>query len=302
MEPPMVRRRPIVIISILFLLLFISSEIYLRHAGFASYPVYDVDAQIKYIPAANQHGRFLNHNAWFFNDRHMGNISNWSTGNHPNILLIGNSIVLGGNPFDHQDKLGPLLEKDLGGRYTVWSAAAGGWSNINEMTYLDRNADVVQNADAVILEYMNGGLSAPNDWPGYYVFPDQKPWSVTFYTFRKYVLPRLAHAAASDFGALPPTGMFDDAQLRRFDALVASVAKAHKVLIFMYPAAKDLQNKAAWLEATAPILELCKTTSAICLDLAQQPAWNETAYGSDGVHPTVDGNKILASILANAID
>jgi hypothetical protein len=57
--------------------------------------------------------------------------------------LIGNSIVLGGNPFNHQDKLGPLLEKDLGGRYTIWSAAAGGWSNINEMTYLDRNTDVV---------------------------------------------------------------------------------------------------------------------------------------------------------------
>ncbi len=298
----MVRRRPIVATCLLFILLFISSEVYLRYAGFASYPIYDVDAQIKYIPAANQHGSFLNHNAWFFNDRHMGNISNWSAEKHPNILLIGNSIVLGGNPFNHQDKLGPLLEKDLGGRYTVWSAAAGGWSNINEMTYLDRNADVVRNADAVILEYMDGGFSAPSNWPGYYVFPDQKPWSLTLYTFRKYVIPRLVHMAASDFGSLPPTGTFDEAQLQRFKTLVANVAKAHKVLIFMYPLAKDLQNKSAWLDATAPILELCKATMAKCLDIAQEPAWNEKAYGSDGLHPTVNGNKILASVLANAIN
>ena len=116
------------------------------------------------------------------------------------------------------------------------------------------------------------------------------------------MIPRLVHAVASDFGSLPPTGTFDEAQLQRFKTLVANVAKAHKVLIFMYPVAKDLQNKSAWLDATAPILELCKATMAKCLDIAQEPAWNEKAYGSDGLHPTVNGNKILASVLANAID
>lgn len=298
----MVRRSPILISAVLFVVLFTSAEMYLRYAGFSSYPVYDIDPQIKYIPAANQHGSFLNHNAWYFNDRHMGNIANWTAAKHPNILLMGNSIVLGGNPFNHPDKLGPLLERDLGGRYTVWSAAAGGWSNINEMTYLDRNADVVRNADAVIIEYMDGGLSAPADWPGYYVFPDDKAWSLTLYSFRKYVLPHLVHAVTSDFGALPPTGKYDAAQLRRFKALAANLAKDRKLTIFLYPALADLKNKSAWLESTAPILELCKTTGAKCLDIAQEPAWNEQAYVSDGVHPTAEGNKTLASILAKAID
>lgn len=301
----MVRRHPVIFILVLFILLFASSEIFLRYAGFASYPVYDVDAQIKYIPAANQHGSFLNRSAWYFNNRHMGNIADWNPSKHPNILLVGNSIVLGGNPFNHPDKIGPLLEKDLGGRYTVWSAAAGGWSNVNELTYLDRNADVVGNADEVIIEYMAGGLSAPSEWPGYTVFPDQKPWSVTLYTFRKYVLPRLLHASSSstsDFGALPPTGQFDETQLQRFKARVAGVAKEHKLTIFLYPTAADLRNRSKWLEATAPILELCKTTLAKCLDIAQEPPWTEKAYGSDGIHPTLEGNKILASILAKAVD
>ena len=68
----MVRRHPVIFIIVLFILLFASSEIFLRYAGFASYPVYDVDAQIKYIPAANQHGSFLNHSAWYFNNQAHG--------------------------------------------------------------------------------------------------------------------------------------------------------------------------------------------------------------------------------------
>ena len=112
----MVRNRRFVLIVIICaaLLGLISSEIFLSFAGFGSYPIYDIDNEIKYIPAANQHGRFLNRNAWYFNDRHMGNISNWHQEKHPDFLLIDNSIVLGGNPINHDDKLGPLLEKELG--------------------------------------------------------------------------------------------------------------------------------------------------------------------------------------------
>ena len=119
---------------IFFTFLLISAEIYLRVAGFLSYPIYDIDNEIQYIPAANQDGRFRNRDAWFFNNRHMGNISNWSPEIRPNLFLIGNSIVLGGDTFNPEDRLGPFLEKDLGGPYTVWSVAANAWSNVNEMT------------------------------------------------------------------------------------------------------------------------------------------------------------------------
>ena len=173
---------------ILSVSLLIITELYLRSAGFSSYPIYDVGDDIKYIPSANQNGKFLNTNAWYFNDRHMGNIPNWSADKHPNIVLVGNSIVLGGNPFRHSDKLGPLLEKNLGAPYTVWSVAAGGWTNVNELAYLDHNTDVLENADAVIIEFMEGGLSTFAPWPGYYVFPGSKPWVLTGYIFYKYVV------------------------------------------------------------------------------------------------------------------
>ncbi|MGI8569050.1 MAG: SGNH/GDSL hydrolase family protein [Methylocella sp.] len=292
---------PVVITVILFTFLFISSEIYLRYAGYGSLPIYDVDNDIQYIPAANQHGRFRNRYAWYFNNRHMGNISNWSSEIHPNLLLIGNSIVLGSNTFNPDDKLGPLLEKELGGRYTVWSVAAGGWTNVSEMIYLDRNADVLHNADTVIIEYGEDDLIVPAVWPGCYIYPDHKPWILTGFYFRRFVLHRLAQAGFLNFNSTP-TGMPDKAQLQRFKKLVASIANEHKIVIFMYPTRKNLQDKSAWLEWIAPIEGLCSTTMVKCVDIAQEPAWSERAYTSDGVHPTVEGNKILASILANAIN
>jgi lysophospholipase L1-like esterase len=297
----MVHHHLIVITVIFFTFLFISSEIYLRYAGYGSFPIYDVDNYIQYIPSANQHGRFRNRYAWFINNRHMGNILNWSPEIHPNLLLIGNSIVFGDKTFNYDDKLGPLLEKDLGGRYTVWSVAGGSWTNVSEMIYLDCNADVLQSADTVIIEYGEDDLIAPAVWPGYYIYPDHKPWILTGYIFSRFVLFRLAQAGFLNLN-LTPTGMPDKAQFQRFKELVASVAKEHKIVIFLYPTLKNLQDKSAWLKWIAPTEGLCSTTMAKCVDIAQEPAWNERAYTSDGVHPTVEGNKILASILANAIN
>jgi hypothetical protein len=297
----MVSRRVSVWIIVVLILIFVGSEASLRIAGFGSYPIYDLDDDVKYIPKSDQHGAFLNKNSWFFNDRHMGNTINWKAQLHPNILLIGNSIVLGGLPYDHKDKLGPLLEKFLDARYVVWSAAAGGWSNVNEIAYLERNTDVLQNSDVVILEYMDGGLAAPNAWPGYYVFPDQKPFLLTPYIFEKYVLPRLAGDKVSDSGTLPPVGQAEQSNLRRFTELVSAIAKTHRLLIFLYPTKKNLHYKQGWEEATAPIIDICKELSISCLDIAKENTWTDDLYKEDGVHPTVDGNKALATILASAV-
>lgn len=276
------------------------AEAALHATGFGAYPLYDLDVGLKYIPAANQNGRFLNRNAWVFNDRHMGNPENWTPAKHPNVLLIGNSVVLGGLPYNQEDKLGPLLERALGDGAVVWSAAAGGWTNVNEMAYLDRNRDVIDNADAVVWEFMSGGLSAPSKWPGYYVFPDYKPLLLTPYIVGKYVLPRFGGKVVNDSGALPPTGETDRVNLQRFRAMAASIAKSRKLVIFMYPSADELRDQAAWAQAVAPIVETCKMLALSCIDLAKEAIWTDGLY-RDGVHPTVEGNKALAGRIAEAL-
>lgn len=106
--------RPKLTIGVFIILtLFMGLETYLHLAGFGSYPIYLLDSQIKYIPASNQSGVFLNRNHWFFNDRHMGNSDNWTRDIHPDVLLLGNSIVLGGNPYDHNESLGRSFKMRL---------------------------------------------------------------------------------------------------------------------------------------------------------------------------------------------
>jgi hypothetical protein len=50
------RRRRVKIAPACLTVIAISSEIGLRLAGAGSYPLYDIDDEIKYIPSANQHG------------------------------------------------------------------------------------------------------------------------------------------------------------------------------------------------------------------------------------------------------
>jgi hypothetical protein len=296
-------RPKLIIGGFVILTLLMGLETYLRWAGFGSYPIYFLDSELKYIPASNQNGIFLNRNSWFFNDRHMGNSDNWTPDKHPDVLLLGNSIVLGGNPFDHNEKLGPLLQNALGDKYSVWSAAAGGWTNINEMAYLDQNKDVVQNADIVVMEYMAGGLSIAAPWPGYYVFPDHRPLLLSSYILGKYGLPSLkSRIPINESGALPPVGEIDQTQLERFTNLLTAFVKTSKVVIFFYPTKSELANITAWKKAIEPILHVCKLLPLTCVDIAGEQSWSAGMYrGDDGVHPTVEGNRHLARIIASAI-
>ena len=97
------------------------------------------------------------------------------------------------------------------------------------------------------------------------------------------------------------TGVADAAQLQGFKTLISSVSRDRNVVIFMYPTLKELSDRPGWLEATAPIGDRCRVNSLTCIDVAREPTWTESAYKGDGVHPTIAGNKVLASILAKAV-
>ena len=288
-------------LSLLALLALLTIEIFFRLAGFGSFPIYTLDSDMKYVPAANQSGVFMNRNHWQFNDRHMGNRSSWDPEKHPDILLVGNSVVLGGNPYDQNDKVGPALERALGGVYTVWSVAAGAWSNINELAYLEKNADVVRNADFVVIEYMYGGLSQPGQWPGELVFPDRRPLILSAFLFQKYLLPYLkGKASVNEFGVLPPVGNPDPAQIERFRRFVETAAKTSRVLIFLYPSKGTVPANEQWRQDIAPVVGICKSLSITCVDIAGQENWTDDLY-KDAKHPTVEGNRVLAGILAQKI-
>jgi hypothetical protein len=279
-------------------------EATVRLSGVTDFPVYTVDDGIGYLPAPNQSGAFLRRNHWFFNDRSMPTDVPWNPKlGGANVLVIGNSIIMGGNPYDQKDKLGPLIQGDLGSHYQVWPVAAGGWTNVNESVYLERNRDVIDFANVFVWEYMQGGLSQLTKWNGQYVFPRDRPIWATWYVLRRYVLPRFIRLETSE---LPPQGVSNPDELKRFENSLArlSARSGGRGILFLYPRQTDYQAARVgqeWLPERSNIERLADKYRLRIMDLSKHPLWNERYY-VDGVHPTVEGNVLLARILASEIE
>ncbi len=270
-----------------------------RLSGITDFPIYDIDNEIGYIPKPNQSGSFLHRNAWIFNEKSMGT-SAWAPDRHPNLLLIGNSIVYGGNPYDQPQKLGPQIEAKLGGRYLIWPIAAGGWTNINEVAYFERNPDVAEHADFFAWEVMKGGFGELSKWRGDSIFPRDHPRFAVVYVFNRYIRPRLFNAPASE---LPPVSRAATEQVARFEKSIAALAKGpgHGA-IWLFPTRSDYRaakDGSEWLEERVELQRICAKFDLALIDIAADPRWDERFYRDDGVHPTAEGNEILAEIIVS---
>ncbi len=284
--------------------LLLISELAVRWIGLVDFPIYTVDSGIGYLPAPNQSGKFLNKNAWYFNGRSMATDVPWNPGNKRNLLLIGNSIVMGGNAYDQPDKLGPLLQAQLGLQIAVWPIAAGAWSNVNENVYLQRNPDVVQASNFFVWEYMHGGFSQLSPDRGQYVFPSEKPVLASWYVLRRYVLPKFIEFNMNE---LPPTGLSNRDNVRQFENMVARLCAASGAktpgILFLYPGRDEYMGMQKGVDYVPDRKELERIATRYGLkivDVASQAEWSLEMY-REGTHPTVEGNKMLAGILAKAV-
>jgi hypothetical protein len=279
-------------------------EIAVRASGMVDFPIYEVEDAIGYLPRPAQHGCLLRRRCWVFNDLSMGTGVAWNPAGHLNLTLIGNSIVMGGNPYDQSQKLGPLLQQRLGERYAVWPIAAGGWTNVNESVYLMQHPQIARHTDVFIWEFMSGGLSQLSPWRGEYVFPSTRPICALCYVLRRYAL---GPALKLDPGELPPQGGTSAANLAAFEAQLALMADGdggqRQGILFLYPGKSELQQARAgreWLPERAQVEALSRRYSLQIIDVARDPRWSENLYREDW-HPNVQGNVVLADILSDAL-
>jgi hypothetical protein len=286
--------------------IIVTGEVGVRAFGMVDFPVYNIDKEIGYIAKENQQGVFLNRNDWYFNDKSMPIQKKWNAGDHLNILIIGNSIVMGGNVFRQQERLTTRLQDHLGKYPVVWPIAIGGWTEINEMVYLDRHPEIASKANYVVWECMAGGLSRATPWRGEYVFPTHRPVYATWYVLRRYVLPRLLPFFRGN--ELPVTGETDATNVQHFDshvdALVRATRRSHGGIIWLYPSAAqliDARNQREWLPERPQILKVADKYGLRVVDISTHREWDMSLYDADGLHPTVEGNEVLASILSSEI-
>jgi hypothetical protein len=124
-------------------------------------------------------------------------------------------------------------------------------ASLTPFAYFDRNGDVLRNADAVIIEFMQGGLSGPTPWPGYNFCPNSRPWFRTAQILLRAWLSGAAFFTSRNSGALPVQGLPDEHQLGRFKAMASSIAKESKLVIFFYPVVANLRDRPAWQRVCA---------------------------------------------------
>ena len=273
------------------ILVIVLLEFGLRQLGLVDFPLYDADAEIGYIPKANQRGSFMNRNDWQVNELHMGN-GPFKPSPQGNILLVGDSIVWGGNPYAAHERLGPQLQALV--PQAVWTVAAGSWALQNELTYLNQHPEVVQAVQQLVVVSNNGDFSRPSSWTCEVTHPRQAPALALGYLARKYALKEACPAS-------PPVGYQVAAQdvwemLRRF----TSAHPRLPVTVFLYPDKAECERpglRVQQLDSLAPKL-LAHGVGKV-YSVASSSAWADCQrLYKDGIHPTPPAMQSLAGIIA----
>jgi lysophospholipase L1-like esterase len=144
-------KKKLIKLIIALLVIFLSGEIVGRYYGLHDYPVYVASDEFEYVYAPNQN-RKIYRNRLITNQYGMRS-KPLSEKDTSTILLIGDSVVNGGNLTDH-DSLGTsLLENLLTGHFNrsirVLNISAGSWGPDNGMAYVKEYG--LFDADAIVL-------------------------------------------------------------------------------------------------------------------------------------------------------
>lgn len=290
------RRNALKIAVILIVLLLVLAEFALRIAGVTDFPIYDT---IGYVPAPTQSGAFLSKNRWQINERSMGS-GPWQPEGQRDLVLLGDSIVWGGNPLDQPDKLGPQLQALSGNRWLVWSAAAGSWSVRNQLAYLDRYPDVEAEADTLVWVINTNDLAEePSQWRSDSIHPRSRPHSALLYVANKYAAPRLGFSIGEE--PLPAT---DSPAISTHTASLlrqrlSALAASKQVLLVLYPNINELDAPTDHYRSFKQVLTTAMDGCCALLEVRDQPEWKADLY-RDSIHPSPVGNKVLAQIIYKA--
>ncbi len=287
--------------------LFAVVEVGVRSLGLVDFPIYAVDDSVGYFPQPNQAGAFLGKNRWVFNGSSMGIEAPWKPSDRTDVLLIGNSVILGGNNYDQPDKVAPLMQMRVDAKCAIWPVATGGWGTVNEYRFLDRHPDIVEGADFFVWEIMAHQMAGPQSWTRETATPTQHPWWATGYVVRKLLHDKFPQWKLPE----PERRSISAAELanyyQQFEAMLERLQRASRRkpagIIFLYPDRQQLQGARQgleWFTERDRIERIAASHGLVLIDITSYPQWTDAMY-RDQVHPTAEGNAVLAEILGQRL-
>ena len=276
-------KKTIIGMSLLVLLVF-SVEIVTRVLGIADVPIREANPVTGYIPVASQSGSFLN-NTWHINEMQMISRKEF-TSRGDEVLVVGDSIVFGGNALDQSERVGEQLDALFETR-NVYAIADGSWTFKNSVNYLaSRKDDLLQLQDIVFVLNSPDFEAPPSSWRCMSFHPTVPPSSAAYFAYRKFFSPQCLEQSPPEL-TVPD---FDvDAKLNQ----LVEEFKNSRFSILLY------QNKAEWQSGTS-LRDLIGGGLSKKIDIYERTdfpeMWNEGFY-FDGIHANAEGAAALAGIL-----
>lgn len=265
--------------------LFAVLELCVRLVGLTDFPVYTANNSIGYIPSPSQSGSYLRTNDWIFNSKSMG-AGEFLPSAKTDVLLVGDSIVLGGNPYKQKDRLASRLNQIDPGRYMFWPISAGSWALQNELTYLDKNKDVVAKVDEIWFVLNSADFGEPSSWACELTHPTHTPYLGVAYVFQKflYSFERCDLVDAS----MKVQGKDVASALKQF--LVESKIP---VKFFLYINKKEYADESQARQFIDSASNFLQSVGAKHVSVNPRDGWPVTLF-RDNIHPTPEGTEILA--------
>lgn len=270
------------------------AEVAVRISGVTDFPVYTRSEKVGYYLSPGQHGFFLHRTHWYV-DREGFNNDREFDGRRPYTLLVGDSVVYGGNPVDYADRVGTVVGSKA--KQNVWVAAAGGWSLLNELAYLSQRKDIVRNADHLVIVYDHGDVDGLVPWQGEYTWPTKRPWLMAPYIVKRYLLPSQDE--------LPPVSSSvsqcaNSGWRAKLDELLA--VYPNQLVLVLYPDKAAIGDAVLWQEQTKDIREYAAAHESRIrvVDVRNVPGWSISMY-RDVIHPNTKGNRFLAGLISKQL-
>jgi lysophospholipase L1-like esterase len=231
------------------------------------------------------------------------------------ILMIGDSVLNGGNRTDQNQTITELFEAKLsasGHSAEVLNASAGSWGTGNILGYLQQFGTF--NADAVILQIGTHDLTQPtstSDVVGNHpAFPTHPPLLATQDAWGRYIWPHVAGSLGyiqpePDFASSPvsfsPDRQFQENMQHVKEIITLVRGKNIPVFVLFTPDRNDLLPKVNEPNYKSEFFRLLKSLQVPIIDT--HTAWSSLSpttlatYFRDHVHLTIQGHQAIAENL-----
>lgn len=278
------------IILVLCALALLVAELAVRARHLADYPLFMKHDLVGYHFRPNASGSMRGRFHWRFNAMGL-RLDHDRPADADTVLIVGDSVVEGGNYLNVPDTLGGQVETLLG--RPVYPVGCGGWALENELAFLRLHPELLA-AGALVMVVNSRDLIALNRPGSASTQPMRRPLLHVAYLARRMTWGH-RHRLRQRF--LPQPKPRDPV-----DAWIASTLQlmdraAGKQLIWvLYP---DLADALAG-KRPCPELRPLIAGRAELIEVLDIPGWSAACYADD-IHPNATGRELLARTIAGAL-